>query len=120
MHIFTLPSIFEEFDKLENNFSRTDFTKIISHYSKDQKTNLIEIPLPGFEKDGIEVRLEGRKIHVNAEYKNQEFEISRKQNLKFNIRKDEVVKEAKYENGMLLITIEIEKPADESRLIELK
>lgn len=117
MHIFTLPSIFDDHDyKTE----KRKFPEIMAHHSKDEKTKLIEIPLPGFDKDGIEVRLEGKLVYVNAKYENEEFKISRKQNLKFNIRKDEVIKEARYENGMLLITVEVEKPIDKSRLIELK
>ncbi|RDJ31920.1 MAG: Hsp20/alpha crystallin family protein [Crenarchaeota archaeon] len=87
----------------------------------EQDKLILQVDLPGFEKSDIKLRLNGNILSINAEKKPQEKTIEvicsqrpkiidKKIRLPINIKEgEEKITSAKYDNGVLNITIPITK-----------
>lgn len=94
---------------------------------KTETGTSIEICLAGFKKDEIRVKVKRNILYVTAEkkekskreYQYRSFDDTKAQ-CHFSLRDDVEVKDATYENGLLVITAESSCPDTEARVIEIK
>jgi HSP20 family protein len=99
--------------------------------SESEKEYTLHLTLPGMEKSDIELNIDNRMLVVNAERKLPEYQegvkyhlresrygkFSRKFELPENILEEKI--SAKFENGILLVTIPKDKPRPVKRTISI-
>lgn len=97
-------------------------TSVYPTYSKkhkfvpvDESTTRLEVELPGYHKNDIEIYTEKGNLVVSA--KNQSEHSSRSFNYSWRIHEYEKIEKVRYENGMLLVDIKKLLPDEHKRKI---
>lgn len=136
-----VPNLFDDFFNRElfnwgnNNYSSTSTTVPSVNIVENADTYQVQVAAPGMEKNDFEIKLDGQLLTISSSKQNsneaQEGNYTRREfsyqsfQRSFELPKDVVDQEniqAKYENGLLMLTIPKKEEAKQKppRLIEIQ
>ncbi|WP_426277795.1 Hsp20/alpha crystallin family protein [Chryseobacterium sp. S-02] len=136
-----VPNLFDDFFNRElfnwgnNNYSSTSTTVPSVNIVENADTYQVQVAAPGMEKNDFEIKLDGNLLTISSAKQDsnetQEGNFTRREfsyqsfQRSFELPKDVVDQEniqAKYENGLLMLTIPKKEEAKQKppRLIEIK
>jgi len=116
-------SIFDSFfnDPLLNSFGMDMYTnKDVKIRKSDEGKKRLEIPLAGYNKDDIDLSIQGNKLIVTAEKHDEEYKVNDLYSYSCTINPDTIdIENAVFKNGMLYIILN-EKEETFKRKIEIE
>ena len=117
-----------KFDKFIDNFFEESFRGFYDHTKSfiGVKDNLkddqyiLEVDVPGFERDDINVSYEDRRLLIKGKSKDESRIIEKSFTLPLNVNISDDIPEAELENGILKLVFNIDVEKNETKQIKIK
>jgi HSP20 family protein len=102
-YVFNLPSCYFYYD---------EFKQAVEITEKDNEV-VVEVEVPGFKKDQIDISIRGSVIYIHAKKKGKEFTKFKKLPAKVEVSRSS----ATLEDGVLIVTLPKEESAKNQKIV---
>lgn len=121
----SLMDLFDSFERsMERIFTMPDFRSVVdfktAKIDTDDKNVLVSVDIPGFEKKEIKVDIDGRLINITANKQNDKEKRSVSYVYSLPALVDIKESKAKYENGVLKLTLPKIKEVEDKNTIAIE